>query len=54
MIIYNDLKFETHMRDMCKKEAQKLRVLNRTSSFLETEKKKLVFDMHYCTNMDVP
>ena len=29
MIINGDLKFETHMRNMCKKEAQKLVVLNR-------------------------
>ena len=31
---------------MCKKAAQKLRVLNRISFFLDPEKKKLVFDVH--------
>ena len=40
MIIDNELKFETHMRNMCKKAAQKLGVLNRISSFLDPEKKK--------------
>ena len=54
MIIDNDLKFETHMRNICKKVAQKLGLLNRISSFLDPEKKKLVFDVHQCTNMDVP
>ena len=53
MINDNNLKFETHMRIMCKKAAQKLRVLNRISSFLDPQKKKLVFDVHWCTNMDV-
>ena len=46
MIIDNDLKFETRMSNMCKKAAQKFRVLNRISSFLDPEKKKLVFDVH--------
>ena len=39
-------KFETQMRNMCKKAAQKLGVLNRILSFLDPEKKKLVFDVH--------
>ena len=34
------------MRNMCKKAAQKLGVPNRISSFLDPEKKKLVFDVH--------
>ena len=40
------LKFETHIRNMCKKAAQKLGVLNRISSFLDPEKKTPVFDVH--------
>ena len=40
MMIDNDLKFERHMRNICKKAAQKLGVLNRISSFLDPEKKK--------------
>ena len=46
MTIDNELKFETHLRNMCKKSVQKLGVLNRISSFLDLEKKKLVFDVH--------
>ena len=46
MIIDKELKFETHMRNMFKKAAQKLGVLNRISSFLYLEIKKLVFDVH--------
>ena len=46
VIIGNELKFEIPMRNMCKKTAQKLGVLNRISSFLDPEKKKLVFDVH--------
>ena len=46
MIIHNELKFETHMRNMCKKPAQKLGVLKGISSFLDPEIKKLVFDVH--------
>ena len=46
VIIDNDLKFETHTRNICIKAAQKLGVLNRISSFLVPEKKKLVFDVH--------
>ena len=40
MIIDNELKFERHMRNMCKKAAQKLELLNRISSFLDSVKKK--------------
>ena len=43
-IIDNKLKFDPRIRNMCKKEAQKLGVLNRISSFLDPEKKKLVFN----------
>ena len=46
MTIDNELKFETHSRNMCKKSAQKLGVLNRISSFLDPEKKKLVLHVH--------
>ena len=47
MIIDNELKCETYIRNLCKKAAQKLGVLNRISSFLDPEKKKLVFNVHY-------
>ena len=43
LIIDNDLKFEPRIRNMCKKAAQKLEVLNRISSFLDPVK-KLVFN----------
>ena len=42
----NELKFETHMRNVCKKAVQKLRALNRISSSLDPEKEKLAFDVH--------
>ena len=41
-IIDNDLKFDPHIRSMCEKAAQKLAVLNRISSLLDPEKKRLV------------
>ena len=44
VIIDNKLKFDPHIRNMCKKAAQKLGVLNRISSLLDPEKKKLVFN----------
>ena len=44
MKIDNELKFETNTRSMCIKAAQKLGVLNRMSSLLDPEKKKLVID----------
>ena len=34
------------MRNMCKKVAQELGVLNGISSFLDPEKKKRAFDVH--------
>ena len=41
----NELKFDPHIRIMCKKKtAQKLGVLNRISSLLDPEKKTLVFN----------
>ena len=40
IIINND----PHIRSMCKKAVQKLRMLNRISSLLDPEKKKLVFN----------
>ena len=43
-IIDNDLKFDPHIRSMREKEAQKLAVLNRISSLLDPEKKRLVFN----------
>ena len=43
VIIDNELKFDPHIRSMCKKAAQKLGVLNRISSLLDLEKKKLLF-----------
>ena len=45
MIIDNEFKFETHVRNMCIKAAQKSGILNRISSFLDPEKKKLVYDV---------
>ena len=44
VIIDNKLKFDPHIRSMCKDAAQKLGVLNRISSLLDPEKKKLVFN----------
>ena len=44
LVIDNELKFETHIRNMCIKAAQKLGVSSRISSFLDPEKKNLVFD----------
>ena len=44
VIIDNELKFDPHIRSMCKKAAQKLGVLNRISSLLDPEKKRLVFN----------
>ena len=44
VIIDNKLKFDPHIRNMCKKAAQKLGVLNRISSLLDPEKEKLVFN----------
>ena len=44
VIIDNELKFDPHIRSMCKKEAIKLGVLNRISSLLDPEKKKRVFN----------
>ena len=45
VIIDNELKFGLHIRSMCKKQAETLRVLNRISSLLDTEKKRLVFNV---------
>ena len=45
VITDNELKFDPHIRNMCKKTAQKLGVLNRVSSLLDPEKKKLVFNV---------
>ena len=44
VIIDNDLKYDPHIRSMCKKAAQKLRVLNIIYSLLDPEQKKLVFN----------
>ena len=44
VIIDNELKFDPHIRSMCKKAAEKLGVLNRISSLLDPEKKRLVFN----------
>ena len=44
VIIDNELNFDPYIRSMCKKAAQKLGVLNRVSSLLDPEKKKLVFN----------
>ena len=42
VIINNELKFDPHVRSMCKKAAQKSEVLNKISS-LNPEKKKTCF-----------
>ena len=39
--ITDELKFDPHIRSMCKKAAQKLGVLNRISSLLDPERKDL-------------
>ena len=44
VIIDNELKFDPHIRSMCKKTAQTLGVLHRISSLLDPEKKRLVFN----------
>ena len=44
IIIVHELNFDPHIRSICKKTAQKLRVLNRISLLLDPEKKKLVFN----------
>ena len=44
VIIDNELKFDPLTRNMCKKAAQTLRVLNRISLLLDLEKKKLIFN----------
>ena len=43
-IIDNELKFDSHIKSMCKKAEQKLGVPNRISSLLDPEKEKLVFN----------
>ena len=43
VIIDNELKFNPRIRSMCKKAAQKLKVLNRISSLLGPEKNRVVF-----------
>ena len=40
VIIDNELKFDPHMRSICKKAAQKLGLLSWISSLLDPEKKK--------------
>ena len=42
--IANELEFDPYIRNMCKKAAPKLGVLNRISSLLDPENKKLVFN----------
>ena len=44
VIIDNELKFDLHIRSISDKAAQKLGVLNRISSLLDPEKKKLKFN----------
>ena len=44
LTIDNELKFDPHIKSMGKKAARKLEVLNRISSLLGPEKKKLVFN----------
>ena len=44
LTIDNKLSFENHIRKICKKGAQKLGALNRISSYLGAEKKRLIFN----------
>ena len=44
VIVNNELKFDPHLRSMCKKAAQKLGVLNKISLLSDHEKKRLVFN----------
>ena len=54
VIIDNELKFDPDITSMCKKAAQKLGMLKRLSSLLDSEKKRLVFNavikspLNYC------
>ena len=45
VIIDNELKFDPRIRSMCKKTAQKLGMLNKISSLLGPEKKKILYLM---------
>ena len=45
VVIDNELKFDPHIRSICKKAGQKLGLLNRISSLLDPEKKKIVFNL---------
>ena len=44
VIIDNELKFDPHIRSMCKKAAQNVGVLNRISSLLDAEKETFLFN----------
>ena len=44
VIIDNELKFDPHIRSMCKETGQKLRLLKTIFLLLDPEKKKLVFN----------
>ena len=44
VIIDNELKFDSHIRSMCKETGQKLRLLKTIFLLLDPEKKKLVFN----------
>ena len=44
VIIDNELRFDPHIKSMCKKTAQKLRLLSRVSPLLVPEKKRLAFN----------
>ena len=44
VIIDNELKFDPHIRSMCKERGQKLRLLKTIFLLLDPEKKKLVFN----------
>ena len=45
VIIDNELKFDPCIRSMCKKTAHKLGMLNKISSLLDPEKKKILYLM---------
>ena len=51
VIIDNKLKFDPHLRSICKKAAQKLRVVNRIPSLLDPQKKVWVFSSRRSNNL---
>ena len=42
--IDNKLNFDSHLRKMCKNSGQKLNALSRTSTFLDKDQKRIIFN----------